>query len=207
MNLRERLLSKPVVYKAFKRVVLPKGNLERIVVEHYRVADGGKVLDLGCGYGDLARHFSPRCSYLGIDHNAQYIERAKVLNSSNGAVFEVADLGDPLVAHAGPFDLVMISGVLHHLTDDVAMKLAEKVKNVLSATGRFVAMEPVFSPEQGLIARLTVAADRGRYARDEAGYRALVSPAFVDLTTSIVHDALRIPYTHIVLSASNRSRP
>jgi hypothetical protein len=62
-------------------------------------------------------------------------------------------------------------------------------------------MEPVFDPDQRLTARLASAADRGRFARDEEGYRALLECAFGRVETAIVTGLLRIPYTHVILAA------
>ena len=202
MNIRERVLSHPAVYKTFKRVVLPGGVLERLVSEHFVVADGGRVLDLGCGFGDYAPFYSRRCEYLGIDHNPSYIETAKRMNAGSPARFMVADVVDPVVAENGPFDLVMMSGVLHHLPSNAVRDLAALIRTLISADGRFVAMEPVFDPDQGLTARLTIAADRGRFARDEEGYRALLETAFPKVDTTVVSGMLRIPYTHVILTAS-----
>ncbi len=202
MTLRERVLSNPTVYKTFKRVVLPGGVLERLVAEHFVVADGGRVLDLGCGFGDYAPFYADRSTYLGIDHNESYIETAKRMNASTPARFMVADVADPVVADHGPFDLVMMSGVLHHLPSDAVRDLASLIRPLISANGRFVAMEPVFDPDQGLTARLTIAADRGRFARDEEGYRTLLETAFSKVDTTIVSGMLRIPYTHVILTAA-----
>ncbi len=201
MNLRERLLSRPIVYRTFKRVVLPSGTLERLVADHFVVAAGGRVLDLGCGYGDFAALFADRCSYLGIDHNAGYIDRARVLNGGSPAEFVVADVADSIVVERGPYDLIMMSGVLHHLPSDAVLSLAATIRPLVSPSGRFVAMEPVFDPDQRLTARLAIAADRGRYARDEDGYRALLASSFDDVDTTIVSGMLRIPYTHAVITA------
>ncbi len=202
MNLRERVLARPAVYRMFKRIVLPSGVLDRLVAEHYVVADGGRVLDLGCGFGDYAPLFAGRCEYLGIDHNESYISTARQMNEGSGARFIVADVADPVVADHGPFDLIMISGVLHHLPSDAVRNLASLIRPLLSSAGRFVAMEPVFDPDQRLSARLAIAADRGRFARDEEGYRSLLSESFSSVESAVVSGLLRIPYTHVILTAS-----
>jgi SAM-dependent methyltransferase len=191
-----------LVYRTFKRVVLPPGVLPRLVAEHYVAPDGGRVLDLGCGFGDYAQYFAGRCDYVGIDHNESYIETARSMNAGSSARFIVADVGDPIVRESGPFDLVMISGVLHHLPSDEVRALARLVSPLISPGGRFVALEPVFDPDQPLLARLTIAADRGRFARDEEGYRALLADTFGSVETTIVSGLLRIPYTHVLLSAT-----
>jgi SAM-dependent methyltransferase len=200
MNIRERILGQPTVYRLFKKLVLPSGVLEELVNTEYKTKDGARVLDLGCGFGDYARFFAKRCTYIGIDHNASYIATARRLNNGLPATFLVADVVDPIVVENGPYDLVMLSGVLHHLDDDSAHQLASRIAPLLNPGGRFVALEPVFDADQGLSARLLIAADRGRHVRDTAGYVACLESGFVDISTRIVSGLLRIPYTHLVIT-------
>lgn len=202
MNFRERILARPAVYRTFKRIVLPSGVLEALVHDHYVVADGGSVLDLGCGFGDYAPFFSGRTRYIGIDHNANYVAAARSLHGTGDATFINADVTDPAVTEHGPFDLIMISGVLHHLDDETVTQMARSVAPLLCPGGRFVALEPVFDPDQRLSARLIIAADRGRFVRDAAGYKQLLKGSFDSIAATTVNGLLRIPYTHVVVSAT-----
>ena len=202
MNFRERLLANPAVYRAFKRLVLPTGVLESLVATHFVIPNGGRVLDLGCGFGDYAPFFSGHGHYVGIDHNAQYIETARALNGGGDATFIVADVVDPVVSDYGPYDLVMISGVLHHLPSDAILTLARNVRSLLTPAGKFVALEAVFDPEQSLLARIAVASDRGRYVRDREGYERILENVFSHVDSSTAEGMLRIPYSHIVLTAT-----
>lgn len=203
MNFRERILGHPFVYRIFKLLIVPRGVLERLVREHYVVPDGGSVLDLGCGFGDYAPLLSKTASYVGVDHNPHYIETAKKLHSGPNTRFFVADVNDSEVSECGPFDLVMISGVLHHLDDDAVRQLAQTVALLIKPGGQFVALEAVFDPDQRLVARLVVASDRGRFVRDRGGYLRLLQQSFGRVECTIIHDMLRIPYTHVVLRASS----
>jgi SAM-dependent methyltransferase len=201
MNLRERLLSNPSVFRVFKTLLLPRGAIERIVAEYFPVEDGCSVLDLGCGYGDYAPYFTGRCTYVGVDHSASYVAVARSRNQQSGAQFFVADVADSIVADHGPYGLIMMSGVLHHLQSDEVVALSHRIAPLLTASGRFVAIEPVFTPTQGLSARLVIASDRGRNVRDEDGYRRLLEPAFGAIEMTTVNHLLRIPYTHLVITA------
>jgi SAM-dependent methyltransferase len=186
----------------FKKLVLPSGVLENLVNSDYGVHDGGRVLDLGCGFGDYAPFFAERCAYLGIDHNASYIATARRLNEGLNVKFLVADVADPVVIENGPYDLVMLSGVLHHLADEQVESLASQIAPLLNPGGRFVALEPVFDPDQGLCARLLIAADRGRHVRNSPGYVACLKNGFTHISTRRVTGLLRIPYTHLVITGT-----
>ena len=69
MNLRERLLGNTFAYKTFKNLVSPPHLVAKTIEEFLQIADGLSVLDLGCGYGDIAHFYANRCKYVGIDSN------------------------------------------------------------------------------------------------------------------------------------------
>jgi SAM-dependent methyltransferase len=203
MNLRERILKVPLVYRSLNLLVSPASLVADTVRDFLDVADGSRVLDLGCGYGEIAKHFVGRTEFVGIDSNHSYIDEAKLRFRDTNAQFIVADIADPEVLALGPFDLVMLTGVLHHLPSELVKELAVASKGLVSPNGRFVAVEPVFAPDQRLSARLTIAADRGRYVRDAEGYVSLLEIGFKTVEAQVLHGRLRIPYSHVILSCSN----
>lgn len=203
MNLRERFLARTIVYKSLKAILGQPNSLEYINKRFFDVPDGSRILDLGCGYGDSAYFYADRCSYVGVDANENYINEARRRNSKNKAEFIVGDISDPEVLDRGPYDLVMIVGVLHHLNSDQVIALAKSSQQLIAPHGRLVALENVFTPDQKLSARLMIAVDRGRYVRDSEGYTGLLSKGFTNVEAEVVNGLLRIPYTHVVLTASN----
>jgi 2-polyprenyl-3-methyl-5-hydroxy-6-metoxy-1,4-benzoquinol methylase len=200
MNIRERLLGNTFVYKSFKNLVSPPRLVAQTVDRFLQVPDGARVLDLGCGYGDIAHFYANRCKYVGIDSNDAYIKEARRRNSQNDAVFIVGDVSDEVLLDHGPFDLVLLTGVLHHLPSDSVRQIATDSHRLISSSGRMVALEPVFSPDQRLLARLIIASDRGRYVRDADGYKSLLKVGFDSVQSDVVHGLLRIPYSHVVLT-------
>jgi SAM-dependent methyltransferase len=203
MNIRERILKVPFVYRSLTLLVSPASLAADTVRDFLDVADGSRVLDLGCGYGEIAKYFVGRTEYVGIDSNQGYIDEANLRFRNTNAQFIVADIADPKVLALGPFDLVLLTGVLHHLPSELVKELAEASKGLVSTKGRFVAVEPVFAPDQRLSARLTIAADRGRYVRDAEGYVSLLKNGFKNVESQVLHGRLRIPYSHVILTCSN----
>ena len=203
MNTRERLLKIPFIYRTLTLMVSPASLAADTVRDFLAIPDGSRVLDLGCGYGEIAKFFVGRTNYVGIDSNAGYIDEARRRFDGTNARFIVADIGDPEVLALGPFDLVLLTGVLHHLSSELVRELAQASKALVGPMGRFVAVEPVFSPDQRLSARLVIASDRGRYVRDAEGYVSLLKSGFENVHAEVLHGRLRIPYSHVILTGKH----
>ena len=96
------------------------------------VTPGDRVLEVGCGFGDLLAAL-PGDVMVGIDISPVAIEIGR--GRHPGLDLRVADVEhDPLPQ--GPFDVVILSDVIGHL-DDVQVTL-ERVKQVLAAAARVI---------------------------------------------------------------------
>lgn len=193
------VLALPWAYRLFIR--LTGGNARaRFVREHLRPAPGARVLDLGCGPGDLLAHL-PGCDYVGVDLDPKYIAAAKAQFPDRGtfrceAAETVAEL------EPGSFDLVVASGLLHHLTDEQALATLDVARRALRPGGRFVSLDGCFVPKQSRIARWILRRDRGQFVRDLPAYLRLAEQVFPAVEPSIRHDLLRIPYTLLILDCT-----
>lgn len=133
------------------------------------------VLDVGSGMGDALEHLDAFASYLGIDTDRGAIAIARERHGDRPNVrFESRALSrDDLEAYR-PTHVVMV-GLLHHLTDDQALDLLQRLANSTSVVC-VVTLDIVFLRGRwfnNLLARL----DRGRHCRDASGYRALAERA------------------------------
>ncbi len=84
----------------------------------------GRVLDLGCGPGDVTVRFArafPEITVLGIDGSAAMLECARERLLREGLTDRIAleerHLPDPGLVSRGPFAAGISPAVLHHLTD------------------------------------------------------------------------------------------
>ena len=134
------------------------------------------ILDVGCGTGALAGFF-PAKSYLGIDCSPTYVCAAGKKHSQHR--FAVAD-ATQLPLSDRSFDGVVISGVLHHLSNETARKVLEEVARVLRPGGRFVVWEDIPTRRAwNLVGHLIHALDVGEFIRPPQEYRGLLEQRFV----------------------------
>jgi SAM-dependent methyltransferase len=165
--------------------------------EHLRAQPGQRVLDIGCGTGDILQ-FLPQVHYLGYDVSARYIERARRRFGERGE-FHCHAVDDGLPLGPGSFDLVIAHGVLHHLDDDAARTLFRVARRALKLGGRLVTFDGCFAPDQSATVRLFLWLDRGGHVRDREGYERLARTQFGEVRSVVRHDLIRVPYTHLIM--------
>lgn len=195
------LLSFPAGYRLFQRVV--GGDLkERYVAEYVKPRAGDKVLDIGCGPGDMLGYL-PDVDYLGLDISPQYIDAARRRFGAAGR-FLCADVGLATIEdERGQFDLVLATGVVHHLDDERAARLFALARLALRPGGRLMTFDGCYVPRQSRAARWILGLDRGKFVRTRDEYVRLAEAHFSEVQAHIRHDLLRIPYTHIIQACSN----
>ena len=199
MAIRDRVLERPSVYQTFKRAIGASRHMATFMGEYVRPGAGERLLDIGCGTGDAALSLSG-IHYYGVDLNDDYIKAAK-RRDIPGATFLSASVEDLAALDLGVFDCAIAVGVLHHLPDDVVGGMVSALADLLTPQGRFVTIDPVWTPDSSTIGRVLASLDRGRFVRDESGYRRLLGPTFGTVSSEIRHDLLAIPYSHCVIRA------
>ena len=176
-----------------------------IVSSHYiKAKNGDCLLDIGCGTGEIRRYLS-EVEYFGIDPNPRYIDAArKQFRNVQGCRFLCGTFDEAVLAGLPKFDIVLASAVLHHLSDDAAVRLAKVAKEALKVNGRLVTLDPCYVEGQSSIARFLIRHDRGQHVRNAEAYRALLSSVFDSVKTDIRHDLARFPYTHLAMECMSK---
>lgn len=194
------LLSRAKAYSWFARIMGANQGRRLYIDRYIRPRVGDRILDIGCGPADILEAL-PEVEYHGFDLSADYIESARKRFGARGH-FHVEAVNAELVKKYSGFDLVLATGVLHHLTDLEAVDLFRVAHTALKPGGRLVTLDGCFERGQSLIARQMLRNDRGKYVREEAAYLALARQVFLEVKPVVTSDLLRVPYTHLILECS-----
>ena len=106
------------------------------------VGPGGRVLDVGCGRGELTYHFAQRgCHVTAVDYAAEAIALARACFAADDPAlarvrFVQGDVNT--VALDGPYDVVVAADVIEHLADHELERLYARLAGVLAPGGRVV---------------------------------------------------------------------
>lgn len=133
----ETLLALNAINRRFYRAIAHEWSAKRAypwpgfarILARLPAADGGgvlRVLDIGCGDGRfaayLAQHSTAPLAYLGVDFSDELLEHARARALGGAYRFEAHDFVAPAPGQerlppsaAGPFNLICLLGVLHHV--------------------------------------------------------------------------------------------
>jgi len=165
-----RVMEIPWVYRAWQ-APFQEQKLAPLL-RHNELSIVRRVLDVGCGPGTNAPHFRGM-DYLGLDINAEYVERAR---ARYGMRFEVADVTRWQV-RGEAFDFILVNSFFHHVRDEDALRILEHLATLLTPDGRIHVLDLVL-PDAPTLARLLARLDRGDYPRPLPAWRELLGRHF-----------------------------
>ena len=173
-------------------------NPRKVHISRYiRPQRGDRILDVGCGPADIIESL-PDVSYLGIDISPQYIEAARK-NYGNRASFICQDVTKIDPEDLEPFDIVLATGLLHHLSDAEAITLLCSCRSLLKPYGRMITFDGCRTEKQHPFDTWMLNNDRGEFVRYKNEYVKLASTVFPEVRVHVHSDLLRIPYTLAIM--------
>jgi 2-polyprenyl-3-methyl-5-hydroxy-6-metoxy-1,4-benzoquinol methylase len=122
-----------------------------------RIKDGERVLDVGCGYAAVARSIArnrPKSQVTGLDNDLGRLGQARRGDNPPNLSFVETDATKSVPA--GPWDVVVLSNVLEHISDRPGF-----LKALIETTkaGRFLIRVPLFERDWKMPMRREVGAN------------------------------------------------
>ena len=193
------ILSYPAVYSGFQCLMGGDRFRSSFVREFVRPHAGMRILDIGCGPADILAYLPDR-EYWGFDISDTYIQQARARFGRSGT-FYCKELSDSDIDQLPAFDIVLALGLIHHLDDELAVKVLRLAHKALKPGGRLLSVDPCLEPGQNFISRLLVRNDRGQNVRNKSGYSALAARVFESPHVEVRHQSW-IPYTHCIMECT-----
>ncbi len=140
-----------------RAMALGRGEHPKHRLTHYhdffveRIKDGDNVLDIGCGYGAVARTVArarPASKVTGVDYDPLKLKQARAGDNPSNLSFVESDATKAVPD--GPWDVVILSNVLEHIKDRVGL-----LKALIETTKarRFLIRVPLFERDWKLAMR------------------------------------------------------
>jgi tRNA (cmo5U34)-methyltransferase len=145
------------------RQLLPRYDEMLTAIAHCIPTTAQRILELGCGTGELSLKILHRCPFaeiIALDYSPRMLQFAKHKIESAGYAARwkgiEADFGDwtnkPDKINIGiGFDGVVSSLAIHHLTNEMKLKLFQRIRESLNSGGAFWNADPIL-PESDAIA-------------------------------------------------------
>jgi len=171
------------------------GTNSKMVIELANIKPGDKVLDVGCGSGNLTltakSYAGPSGKVYGIDASPEMIEVAKKKASRSGlnVIFDV-DLIEKLAFPDATFDVVISRLAIHHLPDDLKRTGFAEILRVLKPGGHLVIAD--FTPPTNLVLNHIMSVLMGSHMMQTDVWSLppmLTSAGFVDVTSGPTRSA------------------
>jgi SAM-dependent methyltransferase len=176
------IISSPRVYNLLQFVAGETIYRNKMVKQYIKPFEGCRILDIGCGTGGYINHLDRYCKnyeYYGFDGEAVYIDYAKwAFGHRPNLHFYHKILTEESVKDFDGFDIVIATGVIHHLDDEIVGSLLRIAKLALKPGGRFVTYDTGKFEHMSLLENIFLKFDRGRSIRDINEYATLIKKIF-----------------------------
>ncbi|WP_227818017.1 class I SAM-dependent methyltransferase [Nitrogeniibacter aestuarii] len=122
-----------------------------------RITDGERVLDIGCGYGAVARSIARAHSnsvVVGVDQDVPRLTQARSSENPENLRFHEGDATKSVPE--GPWDVVVLSNVLEHIHDRVGLLVALQTS---THAARYLIRVPLFERDWQMALRRELGVD------------------------------------------------
>ena len=86
-DVESSVLSFPLLFKFFQRICGINRVRATLIKEYIGNIENNRILDIGCGLGDILECLPNKVDYVGFDYDQRYIDFAKRYYSDRGIFF------------------------------------------------------------------------------------------------------------------------
>ena len=195
----KRILKYPFFYNFYQITIGCRPFLKRFANDYLKIDTNQKVLDLGCGTGNVCCFLPQNIDYVGIDISPKYIEYASKKYSK--FKFLCKSLAEEISLNK-TFDVVYGEAILAGLTDEQCKMMFETILKHSNSKTRIILSDMNYSVDASFMKKFLFSNERNSNVRDEEAYLKLFEPYFEVNKISVINDVYRIPYSKLVFECS-----
>jgi len=199
------LLAKVPAYVAFQRGI-GADRLRDLCITASGVGPGDTVVDIGCGPAYYFDRLPQPVTYVGFDTDRVYIDWARGRYGDRGT-FYCGVFDAEQAALLPPVDVVLLLGLLHHLSDADAGAVLDLTAGILAPGGRVVSVDTCFEAAQGRVSRWVSDNDRGEFVRPSHEFAALAERRFESVEVTPLSHTLRMPAAFCMMRMTRPRQP
>jgi cyclopropane fatty-acyl-phospholipid synthase-like methyltransferase len=192
------ILSHPVVYQTYQRLIGIDIAFKKYINEIIKPQPDCRILDIGCGEGYILNFLPPDVTYVGYDLSSSYIDYARKKFGNRGT-FINERVSEMTIDSSPLFDIVLATGLLHHLNDEEGKELFRIGASCLKPGGFMYTYDNAYAKGQSIIAKYISSKDRGQHVRYPDQYHAIGKSAFNNVEIILRDNMIRIPQTICIL--------
>ena len=199
------VLARVPAYVAFQRGI-GADRLRDLCISESGVQPGDTVVDIGCGPAYYFDRLPHPVTYFGFDTNQAYIDWARDKYGDRGT-FHCGVFDAEQAARLPQADVVLLLGLLHHLSDDDSAAVLDLSASILAPGGRVVSVDTCFDDAQGRLSRWVSDNDRGEYVRPSSEFAALAERRFERVDVTPLSHTLRMPAAFCMMRMTQPRQP
>jgi len=197
----KKMLNFPLIYQSLQEAGGFFDARVKAMNEFLNIREGARIIDVGCGPGHIVKHIPKKVDYIGFDIDQSYIDFANKHFSDRGR-FNCRFFDDKAAKELFPADIVMMNGVMHHMSDDELSATMNNARSVLAPGGLLFTLDGCYVEGQSKFRKWILDRDRGQYVRNQAGYEKIIRKAFDKVELHIREAYSHVPYTFVIGLAS-----
>lgn len=174
-------------------------------LEESGIRAGDTVVDVGCGPAYYFDSLPQPIDYFGFDTDARYIEWARRRFGDRGR-FHCGVFDESQAEQLPPADVILLLGLLHHLSDEECRALLDLAAGSLAPGGRVVSVDTCYDPSQGRVSRWISDNDRGEHVRPSGEFVELAERSFEQVEPTLLTSTLRVPAAFCMLRMTRPRR-
>lgn len=161
--------------------------VRKMCIDELGPRSGQRLLDVGCGPAYYRDWLPNDITYFGFDTDVRAIAWAKERFAGRGT-FIAETYGAAHADQYGPFDGILLMGLLHHLDDAQANNLLALCARSLKPGGRAISLDTCYDPRMSRTATWLAGKDQGEYVRQSHEFTLLAERHFGGVRTRLVGD-------------------